>query len=131
MERTSVNPWPWSLNFGFSQAELIENPRRQLVCSGQTATDADGTPQHAGDMPKQIGMAMDNLDAVLAGPGMSLADVVRLNVYTTDVDQFMAHAGVLALRLGAAGVVPTMTLLGVARLAFPELMVEIEATAAD
>jgi enamine deaminase RidA (YjgF/YER057c/UK114 family) len=37
----------------------------------------------------------------------------------------------MAQRLGAAGVMPPGTLLGVTRLAFPELMVELEATAAD
>jgi hypothetical protein len=38
---------------------------------------------------------------------------------------------VLGARLGAAGVTPPSTLLGVNRLAFPELLVELEATAAD
>lgn len=131
MERTPVNPWQWSLNFGFNQAEIIEGHRRQLICAGQTAMDADGSPQHAGDMRRQISMALDNLDAVLAGAGMTLANVVRLNLYTTDVDEAMKHFDVLGARLGAAGVTPPMTLLGVTRLAFPELMIEMEATAAD
>ncbi len=47
----------------------------------------------------------------------------------TDVDSFLEHYGVLASRTGAARVAPPGTLLGVARLAFPELMVELEATA--
>jgi hypothetical protein len=41
----------------------------------------------------------------------------------------MANAGAIGERTGAAGVAPPGTLLGVARLAFPELMIEIEATA--
>ncbi len=131
MERTPVNPWSWSLNFGFNQAEIIEGHRRQLVCSGQTAMDADGNPQHAGDMRSQISMALDNLEAVLAGAGMTLADIVRLNIYTTDVDDTVQNFDVLGARLGPAGVTPPMTLLGVTRLAFPELMIELEATAAD
>jgi hypothetical protein len=49
--------------------------------------------------------------------------------YTTDVDQLFQHYGVLASRLGAAGVAPTTTMLGVTRLAIPELMVELEGTA--
>jgi enamine deaminase RidA (YjgF/YER057c/UK114 family) len=32
--------------------------------------DADGTPQHEGDMRSQIGLALDNLEAVLVGAGM-------------------------------------------------------------
>ena len=55
--------------------------------------------------------------------------MVRLNYYTTDVDRFFeAHDAVVG-RLAAAGCQPSGTLLGVSRLAFPELMVEIEATA--
>ena len=76
-------------------------------------------------------MAIDNLEAVLREAGMGLANVVRLNIYTTDVDLFFANYGPMTERLAAAGVAPPGTLLGVARLAFPELMVEIEATAVD
>lgn len=129
MKRTAVNPWGWSLEFGFNQAELIEDHVRVLLCAGQTAVDANGAPQHSGDMAAQIGLALDNLEAVLDGAGMSLSDVVRLNVYTTDVDAFLQHTGVMGERMGPAGVAPPSTLLGVARLAFPELMVELEATA--
>jgi enamine deaminase RidA (YjgF/YER057c/UK114 family) len=60
---------------------------------------------------------------------MSLVNLVRLNIYTTDVDLLFQHYGVLASRLGAAGVAPAATLLGVTRLAIPTLMVEIEGTA--
>lgn len=47
MERTPVNPWSWSLNFGFNQAEIIEGHRRELICAGQAAMDADGPLQRA------------------------------------------------------------------------------------
>lgn len=75
MERTPVNPWSWSLNFGFHQAEIIKGHRRELICAGQTAMDADGTPQHEGDMRTQIGLALDNLEAVLAGAEMTFANI--------------------------------------------------------
>jgi enamine deaminase RidA (YjgF/YER057c/UK114 family) len=75
----------------------------------------------------QLGLALDNLQAVLDGAGMTLANVVRLNIFTTDVDAFFAQLGVLHARL--QGATPPGTLLGVARLAYPELMIEIEATA--
>ena len=132
VERTAVNPWQWSLQFGFNQAEIVEGDQRVLYCAGQTSVDGDGTPQFAGDMQAQISLAVDNLEAVLAGAGMSLANVVRLNIYTTDVDAFIANGGgALGERTAAAGVAPPGTLLGVARLAFPELMVELEATAVE
>lgn len=129
MQRAPVNPWPWSLGFAFNQAELIEGHRRVLVCSGQTATDGNGQPQHPGDMAAQLTLALDNLEAVLAAAGMGLADVVRLGVFTTDVDRLLEHYQVVVDRLEAAGVRPPSTLLGVARLAAPELLVELEATA--
>jgi hypothetical protein len=40
-----INPWSWSIKLGFDQAQLIEGHRRQLVCSGQDAVDADGNLQ--------------------------------------------------------------------------------------
>jgi enamine deaminase RidA (YjgF/YER057c/UK114 family) len=76
-----------------------------------------------------LALSIDNLEAVLGEAGMSLATLVRLNIYTTDVDLLFQHYGVLASRLGAAGVAPAATLLGVTRLAIPTLMVEIEGTA--
>lgn len=129
VQRTAVNPWPWSQQYGFNQGELIESHQRLLFCSGQTAVDADGNPQHVGDMAAQLTLALDNLDAVLAGGGMSLVNVVRVTTYTTDVDGLLPHYGIFAERLAKAGVMPASTLVGVARLAFPELLVEIKATA--
>jgi hypothetical protein len=58
MERTAVNPWKWSLDIGFNQAEVIAGHRREAICSGQTSVDADGHPQHPGDMRAQVGLAM-------------------------------------------------------------------------
>ncbi len=129
MQRTAVNPWQWSVAFGFNQGEVVTGETRTLYAAGQAAMSAEGQPQHAGDMAAQLTLAADNVEAVLAEAGMTLANVVRLNIYTVDVDAFFEHYGVLAGRLGAAGVAPPGTLLGVTRLAFPELMVELEATA--
>jgi enamine deaminase RidA (YjgF/YER057c/UK114 family) len=129
MQRTPVNPWQWSVAFGFNQGEVAEGHTRTLFCAGQTSVDGDGQPQHAGDMAAQVALAADNLEKVLEQAGMSLANVIRLNIYTTDVDAYIQNMGALASRGATAGVAPPGTLLGVARLAFPELMVELEATA--
>ena len=134
MNRTAVNPWPWSLNLGYNQAEIIEGARRRLIVAGQTAVDAAGAPQHAGDMRAQIALSLDNLEAVLTAAGMGLGDVVRLGVFATDVDEALKNFDLLGARFGPVGPVgaaPPMTLLGVTRLALPPLMFEIEATAAD
>ena len=94
------------------------------------AVDAEGRPQHAGDMRAQIGLALDNLEAVLAAAGLSLADVTRLGVFVTDVDAALGNFDLLGERFGRHAVAPPMTLVGVTRLAVPGLMFEIEATAA-
>ncbi len=130
MQRTAINPWDWSLKLGYNQAELIENPSRQLICAGQTAVDDTGAPQHPGDMRSQIDLALDNLEAVLAGADMSLGNVIRLGVFVTDVDEALKNFDLLGRRFGPIQSAPPMTLLGVTRLAIPGLMFEIEATAA-
>ena len=131
MKRTPVNPWPWSLKLGYNQGEVIEGASRQLICAGQTAVDEEGNPQHAGDMRSQIELTLNNLEAVLSEAGMGLSNIIKLNIYVTDVDDALRNFDVLGARLGPVGVAPPMTLLEVSRLAIPGLMIEIEATAAD
>ena len=86
---------------------------------------ADGISQHAGDVGAQLTMSLDNVEAILQAAGMALSNVVRLNIYTTDVDAFFEVYGLLAERLGGAGITPPGCLRGVSRLAFPELILEL------
>jgi enamine deaminase RidA (YjgF/YER057c/UK114 family) len=134
----SVDPWTWQESYGYSQAIVVTTAAGPdggapspgyLVCSGQTSVDADGRPVHAGDMAAQLGQALDNVETVLAAAGFVLHDVVRLNMFTTDVDAFFAAHATLTDRLGPAGCTPASTLLGVTRLGLPELLVELEVTA--
>lgn len=129
MERTAVNPSDWSIKLGYNQAEVIEGAKRKVICAGQTAVDGVGNPQHPGDIRSQISLAFDNLEAVLEGAGMDLGNVVRLGIYTTDVDEALKNFDMMGMRFGPHGVAPPMTLLGVTRLAIPGLLFEIEATA--
>jgi enamine deaminase RidA (YjgF/YER057c/UK114 family) len=131
MKRTPVNPWGWSLPLGYNQAELLEGTTRHLTCAGQTAVDGNGNPMHPGDMRSQLMLALDNLEAILGAAGMGLANITRLNIFTTDVDAALQNFDVLGMRMGQAGASPPMTLLGVTRLAIAPLMIEIEATAAS
>ncbi|MCP9485711.1 MAG: RidA family protein [Gaiellaceae bacterium MAG52_C11] len=130
MERRIVNPWTWQDRFGYVQANEISGMERVLVCAGQTSVDADGQPLHEGNMGAQVGQALDNLEAVLGEAGFALADVVRMNFFVTDVDEFFQAGEIYGAKLAAAGCRPAMTLLGVSRLALPPLLVEVEATAA-
>jgi enamine deaminase RidA (YjgF/YER057c/UK114 family) len=128
VEQRQINPWKWQDQYGFSQAIETTNASRVLYCAGQASVDDTGKPVHAGDMRKQIDQAFQNLETVLQASGYGIANVVRLNYYTTDVEAFLAAGDVVGSRL--AGAQPPGTLLGIAKLAFPGLMIEIEATAA-
>ena len=131
MKRIAINPWTWSQNLGYNQAEILEGVTRQIICSGQTSVDDKGKLQHAKDMRKQIILSLDNLEEVLHAANMSLKNVTGLKIYTTDVDEAMKNFDVLASRFGPIQISPPMTLLGITRLALPSLMFEIEECAAD
>ncbi len=129
VEHRIVNPWTWQDGFGYAQAQEISGVQRTLFLAGQTSVNAEGRPVHPKDMRAQIAQAMDNLETVLREADAELSDVVRLNYYTTDVDRFFEAYDAVISRLSGAGCRPASTLLGVTRLAYPELLVEIEATA--
>jgi len=129
--RTAINPWAWSGKLGFDQAQLVDGNQRQLICSGQDAVDAEGNPQHPGDMAAQLELALDNLEAVLAEANMTVSNIARLNVYTTDVDELFKHWTRLTSRFEDSGAGFATSVLGVARLAAPPLLVLVEATAVD
>src|SRR5580700_3313442 len=128
MDRTDVNPWEWSKSFGFSQAVEVREAERILICSGQTGIAEDGSLPSSSDMGDQVKKAFENLGAVLRTAGFAASDVVKVNYYTTDVDELVVVLGPLASGFFGDNL-PASTLLGVGRLAFPQLKIEIEATA--
>jgi enamine deaminase RidA (YjgF/YER057c/UK114 family) len=91
--------------------------------------DADGIPQHPGDMAAQLELSLDNLEAVLAEAGMTLADIVRLNFYATNVGELLANFQRVNDRFGTSRYATTV--LGVAELPAPGFVVMVEATAVD
>lgn len=130
MERRAIDPWTWQDDFDFSQAIEVRGAERTVYCAGQVSCDEEGRPINPGDMEAQFDKALDNLETVLGAAGLGLGDVVRLNYFVTDVPAFLDAVPKVGPRLRAAGCKPASTLLGVARLAEPEWMIEIEATAA-
>ena len=123
------NPWTWQDPLHFAHGVEAPAGARTLFIAGQTSVDTDGRALHPGDMSAQLSRAFDNLETVLASAGMTLANLVRLNYYVTDMDAFRGARAVVAARLGSLPVKPSGCLLGVSCLAHPDLMVEIEATA--
>jgi len=129
MELKTHNPSPWLEHFGFNHAVEVRGGDRVLYCSGQTASDAEGAPLHPGDLAAQYRSAWDNLVELLETADMTPANLVRLNIYTTDVPAFMEAAETLTPLHLEAGAKAACTLLGVRELYAPEVLVEIEATA--
>ena len=136
MERTSINPTEWGLQFSMDQGELVQGVTRQLRCSGQISVlpDADAelgvrlVAPH--DMRGQIRQALANVDAVLEKAGMGRQDIVALRFFTTDIDSFLEHYDVYAEWIAPAGIRPPQSLIGIQRLVLPEALIEIEAEAA-
>ncbi|MEV4163246.1 RidA family protein [Nonomuraea dietziae] len=132
MAVTLVNPK------GLPQPEVyrqlsIATGSRLVFLAGQVARDADGRKVGEGDLAAQVEQAYLNIGTALAEVGGSFDDVAKLTVYVVDwspekmplLGEGVARA---AAKLGVDPVKP-ITLLGVAALGEPDLLVEVEATA--
>jgi len=99
-----------------------------IFLSGLLARNHNGEIVGKGDMGAQIRQVGENLKAALAAAGATLADLVRTQTFTTDIDEFFKHVDVRMEYLGPA--LPTSTTVEVQRLSHPDFLVEIEAIAA-
>ena len=129
MEKRNFNPTPWLQSFNMHHAIEVKGGERTLYVSGQTASAPDGSAMYPGDLVAQFQLAWDNVKAALAAADMGPDNVVRMSIYTTDVDAFMTQAEQLIPIFAQDGVQPVSTLLGVTRLYDPAIMVELEVTA--
>ena len=129
MSAEVVNPWTWQEPYGFVHGNLAPGGARTLYIAGQASVDGEGNPVHEGDMIAQVRQSFENVEAVCREAGMTLQNVVRINFYTTDIDAFFEAHDLLVERYAESGCKPVSTLLGVTRLAFPQMLVELEATA--
>lgn len=132
MRISRVNPKSMydSVQYGFSHATL-QDGGRTLHLAGQVAWDAAGQLVGPGDLAAQTRQALENLRTVLASAGAKPADVVRVRTYV--VNHTPDKLGVVLPELVAffgADAPPPNTFIGVAALALPDFLIEIEATAA-
>jgi enamine deaminase RidA (YjgF/YER057c/UK114 family) len=118
-----------SLDHGFSQA-VAASGKRTLYVSGQTAWDAERRLVGGADLETQARQAFANLESVVAAAGATLDDVVALRIYVVDYRPDKAAAIARAFRESFSGEVkPACTWIGVAALADPGFLIEVEATA--
>ena len=106
---------------------------RTVYLSGQVARDADGRSVGPGNLAAQTEQALLNVATGLAGVGGTFDDVAKLTVYVVDwtPDKLAALGEGIGRAAGRLGVDPTkpVTLIGVAGLGEPDLLVEVDAIA--
>jgi|SRR5215216_5241834 len=102
-------------------------PGKLVFISGLLARNRDGEIVGKGDMRRQIQQVGKNLKIALAATGATLADLVRTQTFTTDIDAFFQHVDVRMEYFGQA--LPTSTTIEVRRLSHPDFLVEVEAIA--
>ena len=114
---------PWEPVVGYSRAVRVG---QQVFVSGTTAID-NGVVVGVGDPYLQARQAIATIAAALDKAGASLRDVVRTRIFVTDIAQWEAVGR--AHGEAFAAIRPACTMVEVAKLIAPEIMVEIEADA--
>ena len=118
-----------SLQFGFSQVVSTEGGRT-IHCAGQTAWDKDMNIICEGDFAAQARAVYENVRIALASAGAEPRDIVRMRTYIVDyTPDYLEPLGVETAAFFGDHLPPAATLIGVASLAMPEFMIEIEVTA--
>ena len=100
----------------------------QVHVAGTLALNTAGELVGEGDLVTQVRVTMENIGKSLAAAGAKPADVVRIKIFTLDVDKYRSEGHPEVLKF-FNGDLPVSTLLGVTRLADPRFLVEIEVTA--
>ena len=123
MRRVSTGT-PWEKQVGYSRA-VRAGPF--VMVAGTTATSADGDIVGVGDPYEQAVRILANIEDALRRADARLADVIRTRIYLTDIEHWeevgRAHGEVFG------EIRPATSMIGVARLVHPRMLVEIEAEA--
>jgi enamine deaminase RidA (YjgF/YER057c/UK114 family) len=115
---------PWESGAGYSRAVVVGDA---CWVAGTTDAGPDGASQHPGDVTGQARAVLGIIEAALAEGGFTLRDVVRTRMFVVD----MAVADELSAVHGEVfgDIRPAATMVAVAGLMHPSLLVEIEADA--
>jgi enamine deaminase RidA (YjgF/YER057c/UK114 family) len=117
---------PWEDEVGYARAVVVPADARRVLVSGSTAT-VGGEVRHPGDAYRQAHTAWDVVEAALREVGAGLGDVVRSRMYVVGREHCDAVGRAHAERVGAAR--PAATMVLVAGLVSPDMLVEVEAEA--
>lgn len=111
----------------YSQGIKVSQAQTILFLSGQVAYMADGSPAHRGDFKAQARGAYEAIKALVESQGGTMANIIKITTYVTDMMYRADLAPIRAEFLGQKG--PASTLVEVSSLAHPDWMIEIEAIA--
>ena len=114
---------PWEALIGYSRVVVRGD---SAWVSGCTST-VDGEVVHPGDAAGQTRQALENVVAALEGAGFAASDVVRTRMFVTDIGRWEEIGRVHGEFFG--DIRPATSMVQVAALIDPEMLVEIEADA--
>ena len=126
MTKRIIRPTGISNAPGYSHAVIKEGT--PVFISGQVAQDAAGKLVGEGDIAAQVAQVFHNLRTVVSACGGTMDDIVKINVYTTDLGYRPAIAEA-RMKHFRPGQMPASTFVVVSSLADPRMLVEIEAVA--
>ena len=119
----------WSKNV-FADSVTVSGPAKIIYLAGMGAEDENtGTILHQGDFYEQCRYAYGKIKKILAAQGATMADIVKITTYVTDMRYRPEYGKCRAEALGDAPL-PTHTFINVSQLAWPGMMIEVDATAA-
>lgn len=126
MEKRIINPWKWQDERSYVQAVEVKNNTGTLYCSGQAAIDPNGVSSNE-DMKSQLQQAISNLEEVITSAGYECKGIVRLNLYTTSMEELWPHFPILQKWIAQHNIKSALTAMEV-NVLFETLKVELEAT---
>ncbi|MEI5101913.1 RidA family protein [Streptomyces sp. PmtG] len=127
-QRTLTNPATLHDPTPFGYSHAASAPGELVFIGGQYASDADGSPV-PGDFAAQVELSFERLRLALEGVGLGFEHVVRLGSYIVDHDHDKLQALGKALHARFGDRLPAQTLSGVAALALPGMLFEVDAVA--
>lgn len=126
MEKRIFNPWGWQDERSYAQAVEVKNITGTLYCSGQAAIDPNGISSNE-DMKSQLQQAISNLEKVITTADYEPMGIVRLNLYTTSMEELWPHFSILQEWIAQHNIKSALTAMEV-NVLFETLKVELEAT---
>ncbi|MFF1293632.1 MULTISPECIES: RidA family protein [unclassified Streptomyces] len=128
-ERTITNPPALHDPTPFGYSHAVSAPGELVFVAGQYASDATTGAPVPGDFAAQVELAFDRLHAALEGVGLGFEHVVRLGSFVVDHDLAKLEILGKALHARFGDRLPAQTLSGVAALALPGMLFEVDAVA--